>query len=81
MAEDNLISDVRGSKGWVHAHTDGFARLLEHLARVEHDFLERTGEYAGVPRARPEDMIRAIESASDEPGRDLLEDARERRSA
>ena len=81
MSDNSFISDVRASKQWVHAQADGFSRLLERLTQVEREFTERKGEFAGVPRTRPAEVTRAIESASTEPGRELLADTRVRRGA
>jgi hypothetical protein len=81
MSDNSFISDVRSSKQWVHSHTGGFARLLEHLTQVEREFVERKGMFAGVPRTRPAEVTQAIESAGTEPGRELLADTRLRRGA
>jgi hypothetical protein len=79
MAEENLIDDVRAAKAQLHAEYPTWETLREHLRSVEEAWRNRTGEFAGVPRAWPESVLKAIESAPDEPGREFLEESRSTR--
>jgi hypothetical protein len=76
MSEQNLITDVRTAKIWLDAQASTLDELGMRLQAVEDAYRARTGEFASVPTVRPAAIQALIDSASDEPGRDLLEDLR-----
>jgi hypothetical protein len=81
MAEQNFIPELRAAKAWVDAQSATLRELGLRLAAVEDAYRTRTGEFADLPRQRPEAVRKAIEAADDEPGRGLLDDLRSSRLA
>jgi hypothetical protein len=76
MSEQNVIADVRSAKVWVDAQAQTLMELGERLRVVEQAYRARSGEFASIPTTRPESVQLAIDTAADEPGRDLLSDLR-----
>ena len=79
MRDLTVIADVRHAKEWLDNACSTMQELGEQLAAIERAFVARNGEFASVPRNRSEAVRKAIESADDEPGRALLDDARSSR--
>lgn len=74
----NVVDEVRAARAAVAEQAGGLAGLGEYLKRVEDEFRSRTGRFADVPKERPADVQRLIETAdTDEP---LLDEIRALRS-
>lgn len=80
MDEQGFIRDVRAAKAWLDGRSATFRDLGLHLAAIERAYRDRTEEFSGLPKERPESVRRAIDAAQDEPGRSLLNDVRPSRS-
>lgn len=76
MTEGSFILEVRAGKAWVDSQSATLRELGLRLAAVEEAYRSRTAEYSDLPRQRPESVRKAIETATDEPGRGLLNDVR-----
>lgn len=79
MTESNLIDDVRAAKESVDVQSANFQELGARLRAIEQAYRARTGNFSSLPNDRPEWVQKAIETAHDEPGRELLNDARSAR--
>lgn len=76
MPDQTMIDDVRAAKIALDARLPTFEDLQRHLARVASDYEARRGEFANVPKTRPEWVQRMIDQAADEPGREMLAELR-----
>jgi hypothetical protein len=81
MPESNLILDVRNAKMWIENQSSTLEEHLTRLMSIEREFLDRKGPFAAVPRQMPREVREAIESAAQEPGKDLLSETRLPRSS
>jgi len=72
MTMPTTIDDVRAAKVWLDAQSSSMQEHARLLAAIESQFIAREGDFSGLPRSRPPEVEKVIQSAEDSPGAALL---------